>query len=93
MDLNKILFPSPKSTYTPENLYNELIYVPREEPNKFIPCLYLPYTKGSCKILLYFHGNAEDVGLAYELLEHLKNTLKVSICLILIGSCYGYGIS
>lgn len=27
---------------------------------------------------MYFHGNAEDVGLAYELLEHLKNTLKVS---------------
>ena len=33
-----------------------------------IPCLYLPYDDGSNKIIIYFHGNAEDVGLAFDLL-------------------------
>lgn len=44
----------------------------------FIPCLYLPYLGGSSKILIYFHGNAEDVGLAMELLAFVKDMLKVS---------------
>jgi len=43
-----------------------------------IPCLYLPYLGGSSKILIYFHGNAEDVGLAMELLAFVKDMLKVS---------------
>jgi len=33
-----------------------------------IPCLYLPYEEGADKIILYFHGNAEDIGLAFDLL-------------------------
>lgn len=78
MELNKILFPAPKPTYSPESLYNELLYVPRDESKStFVPCLFMPYSKGSSKLLFYFHGNAEDLGLAYELLEHLKQTLKV----------------
>jgi hypothetical protein len=44
----------------------------------FIPCLYLPYLGGSSKMLIYFHGNAEDVGLAMELLAFVKDMLKVS---------------
>ena len=43
----------------------------------FIPCLYLPYLGGSSKLLIYFHGNAEDVGLAMELLAFVKDMLKV----------------
>lgn len=42
-----------------------------KEPIKMIdhiPCLFLPYDEGSNKIVLYFHGNAEDVGLAFDLL-------------------------
>ena len=33
-----------------------------------IPCLFLPYDDGATKILIYFHGNAEDIGLAFDLL-------------------------
>ena len=33
-----------------------------------IPCLYLPYDEGSNKIIVYFHGNAEDIGLAFDLM-------------------------
>lgn len=54
-----------------------------------IPCLYLPYSQGSSKVLIYFHGNAEDIGLAYELLDHLRNTLRIHV----IGMEFcGYGI-
>eukprot|EP00357_Protocruzia_adherens_P003311 CAMPEP_0115020588 /NCGR_PEP_ID=MMETSP0216-20121206/30266_1 /TAXON_ID=223996 /ORGANISM="Protocruzia adherens, Strain Boccale" /LENGTH=305 /DNA_ID=CAMNT_0002392553 /DNA_START=48 /DNA_END=962 /DNA_ORIENTATION=- len=54
-----------------------------------IPCLYLPYHRGSSKILIYFHGNAEDIGLAYDLLDHLRNALMVHV----IAMEYpGYGV-
>jgi len=28
---------------------------------------------------MYFHGNAEDIGLSYEMLDHLRSSLKVNI--------------
>lgn len=47
-----------------------------------IPCFFFDYLDEkenleSNTILLYFHGNAEDLGLAYDLLNNLKNELKV----------------
>lgn len=33
-----------------------------------IPCLYLPYDDEASKVIIYFHGNAEDIGLAFDLL-------------------------
>ena len=51
--------------------------------------MYLPFHRGSTKLLLYFHGNAEDVGLAYELMDHLRTTLMVHV----LGVEYpGYGV-
>jgi hypothetical protein len=38
---------------------------------------------------MYFHGNAEDVGLAYELLDHLRATLMVHVLAI---EYPGYGV-
>ena len=51
----------------------------RSKRPSHIPCLFLPYTSGSSKLLLYFHGNAEDIGLSYEMLDHLRSSLKVNI--------------
>lgn len=48
--------------------------------NGFIPCLYLPYKEGvlhSNILMIFFHGNAEDIYLAYDLLRNLKKELKV----------------
>ena len=79
MELNKILFPAPKTSYTPEGLYGELMYIPRGgQTEDHVPVLYLPYNKGASKLLLYFHGNAEDLGLAYDMLDHIRITLRVS---------------
>jgi hypothetical protein len=30
--------------------------------------LFLPYEDGASKLVIYFHGNAEDIGLAFDLL-------------------------
>lgn len=36
---------------------------------QFIPCLYLPCESGGNKLIIYFHGNAEDIGLSFDLLS------------------------
>ena len=55
-----------------------------------IPCLFLKEkTVGSSKLLIYFHGNAEDVGLSYRDLDLLKKSLKINI---LAMEYPGYGV-
>jgi|LauGreDrversion4_2_1035121.scaffolds.fasta_scaffold379430_1 hypothetical protein len=54
-----------------------------------IPCLYMPNAAGSSKLLIYFHGNAEDVGLACEMLDYVRSLLKVHVLAI---EYPGYGI-
>ena len=43
-----------------------------------IPCLWIKY-KGGRKLLLYFHGNAEDVGISAEFVQMLSKNLKVKL--------------
>ena len=72
-------------------------------PHGHIPCLYLdgsynPNNSSSSsslensrkgKVLLYFHGNAEDLGITYQYLTVLKDILGVRI----IAMEYrGYGL-
>ena len=48
--------------------------------NGHIPCLYLPCeeeNRYSNTLLIYFHGNAEDIYLAYDLLRNIRKELKV----------------
>ena len=50
------------------------------KPDGYIPCLYLPYMEEdrfSNTLLIFFHGNAEDIYLAYDLLKSLRKELKV----------------
>lgn len=44
-----------------------------------MPCLYLPYLKGSNKLIIFFHGNAEDLGISYEMLDHMRSALKINV--------------
>jgi hypothetical protein len=61
------------------------------KPDGYIPCLYLPFIdemgQYSNVLMIYFHGNAEDIYLAYDLLKNLKKELKV---LIFIEICSFY---
>jgi len=56
---------------------------------KFVPCLFLPYLDGSKKCIIFFHGNAEDIGISYEMLDHLRTALKINILAV---EYPGYGI-
>lgn len=39
--------------------------------------------------MLYFHGNAEDIGLAYQLVDHLRSTLMIHVLAV---EYPGYGL-
>jgi hypothetical protein len=54
-----------------------------------IPCLYLPYDEGARKIILYFHGNAEDIGLAFDLLYMMGQKMEMHVLAI---EYPGYGL-
>jgi hypothetical protein len=90
MEINSILFPSPPPSYSPETFPEELIWVPStSHPKIKIPCLLLKSVQGSSKILIYFHGNAEDIGLAYEMTDLIRTSLMIHV---LVMEYPGYGL-
>ena len=49
----------------------------------------MPFNGGSQKLLIFFHGNAEDVGISFEMLDHLRESLKLNVLAVEYPS---YGI-
>ena len=105
MNFDGMVFPAPTPSYTYEEYKDQLFFIPKARivyncsdfsnlypaPNGIahIPCHYCPYPKGSSKILVYFHGNAEDLGRVKALMILLSEELKVHT----IAMEYpGYGI-
>ena len=64
---------------------------PVNNEKKHIPCLYIPATTSSpCpKFAIFFHGNAEDINLANEMLSHIRFTLSINV---IAPEFPGYGI-
>ena len=54
-----------------------------------IPCLYLPNDEGGNKIAIYFHGNAEDIGLAFDLLYLFGQKMQMHVLAV---EYPGYGL-
>ena len=54
-----------------------------------IPCLFLPHEEGGNKLVLYFHGNAEDIGLAFDLLYLFGQRMEMHVLAI---EYPGYGL-
>ena len=55
-----------------------------------IPCLYLPCIHGSSrKMIIFFHGNAEDLGTCYSMSDHLRSALQVNVLAV---EYPGYGV-
>lgn len=78
-----------------------LFWVPRHHPGKrraadsahdpnSVPCLLYRNPKGSKRVLLYCHGNSEDIGNSPYTLQRLAMTLK---CHAIAVEYPGYGIS
>ena len=105
MDLDWFIFPSPDSSYTYDKVKTgEILYIPKtkieeydtDEPanNRYnsIPCLYIKSNNNSPNNKIYaifFHGNAEDINLANEMLTHIRSTLSVNV---IAPEFAGYGI-
>ena len=62
---------------------------PVDAPEGFIPCLFMPYLMGSSKLLIYFHGNAEDIGLAFDLLYMFGSEMGMHVIAV---EYPGYGL-
>ena len=104
MDLDWFIFASPNSSYTPSTVkLGELLFIPKREYQdleadlpqnkkyKHVPCLFLKANSNSTvpKFALFFHGNAEDINLATEMLDHIRNTLSINV---IAPEFAGYGI-
>lgn len=60
------------------------------ENKDYVPCLYLPCLKGySRKLLIFFHGNGEDIGACYSFCDHLRTALELNLLAV---EYPGYGI-
>jgi pimeloyl-ACP methyl ester carboxylesterase len=89
MELNSILFPAPCQSYSSNDYPENLIWVPKIPDHSSIPCFLLQSKEGSSKVIIYFHGNAEDLGLSFEILDTLRCVLKVHILAV---EYPGYGV-
>ncbi|OMJ65814.1 hypothetical protein SteCoe_37582 [Stentor coeruleus] len=89
MELNSIIFPVPVQSYDADEYTEELIWVPKIPDSLSIPCFLLQYLEGSSKVVIYFHGNAEDLGLSYEIIDMLRTVLHVHILAV---EYPGYGV-
>lgn len=102
--MNAFVFPAPPSSYRCRDLVRNMLFVPRCASRKsgtdfalpspagdvaHIPCYRSECRAGSSKIVLYFHGNAEDVGKATELLDSFRDELGVHVIAM---EYVGYGI-
>jgi len=54
-----------------------------------IPCLVLRARSATNKVVLYFHGNGEDIHLARELLTHVRDHLNITVIAV---EYPGYGL-
>lgn len=105
MEFNNFIFLPPVSSYSSASKTNNLIYIPRakivdgvsrfdapvdfKKESKHIPCLYLRSDGPSTKVMIYMHGNAEDIGIAKEFLECTREHTDFHIIAV---EYPGYGI-
>jgi hypothetical protein len=65
-------------------------YSQSERINDSIPCLFVRATKKDpSKILVYFHGNAEDLGKSWKMMIYLSRKLE---CHCIAMEYPGYGV-
>eukprot|EP00927_Polykrikos_kofoidii_P065168 TRINITY_DN60957_c0_g1_i1.p1 TRINITY_DN60957_c0_g1~~TRINITY_DN60957_c0_g1_i1.p1 ORF type:complete len:336 (-),score=46.24 TRINITY_DN60957_c0_g1_i1:93-1100(-) len=89
--MGSLVFAAPCPTYHPAEFDGELLWVPRRDDEAIelgVPCLLLraPF---AARLVIYFHANAEDLGLVYPLLRLLRAQLMSHV----LGVEYpGYGV-
>jgi len=96
---NSVVFPKPTPTYNRNNTH--LIWIPKRKskpscispleagPKEGIPCLFLSVNSPTNRLVVYFHGNAEDLGMSeyffYDIMESWR-------CSVLVVEYPTYGV-
>jgi len=96
---DRFVFPAPKSSYSKETLKKYLCWIPWNEavsPDRVdderyaegIPCLWLP-AKKAAGVILFCHGNAEDLGMSFAFLRHMRDQFRMNVLAV---EYPGYGL-
>lgn len=96
---DRLIFPAPDATYNKDSFKSQLCWIPWNEavsPDKArdvryaegIPCIWLPAPR-SAGVMLFCHGNAEDLGMSYSFLRHMRDQFKMNV---LAFEYPGYGL-
>jgi len=96
---NRFIFPAPEPSYGPKSYKRHLCWIPWNEvisPKRAnderctdgIPCLWFPAPKAAT-VILFFHANAEDLGMSFAVLKHMRDQFKVNVLAV---EYPGYGL-
>lgn len=96
---DRLVFPAPKPSYTKESFKNHLCWIPWNKalsPDRVddencaegIPCMWLPAERAA-GVILFFHGNAEDLGLSHAFVQHMRDQFKMNVLAV---EYPGYGL-
>lgn len=103
-NFNSLIFPKPSPpSYTAASLPSSLILIPRALPQNLdskskskngdskavIPCLFLESLDPSDKMIIYYHGNASDIGKSLKFCKRLASGWNINILVVEYPS---YGI-
>jgi len=96
---NRFIFPAPDPSYGLQSYKRHLCWIPWNEvisPKRAsderytdgIPCLWFPAPKAAT-VILFFHANAEDLGMSFAVLKHMRDQFKVNVLAV---EYPGYGL-
>ena len=94
---NRFIFPAPRPSYGPQSYKRNLCWIPWNKvisPKRAgdvfsgIPCLWFPAPKAA-SVILFFHANAEDLGMSFAVLRHVRDQFKVNVLAV---EYPGYGL-
>lgn len=96
---NRFIFPAPDPSYGPNSYKRNLCWIPwnsvispqranDESCADGIPCLWFPAPKAAT-VILFFHANAEDLGMSFAVLKHIRDQFKVNVLAV---EYPGYGL-
>lgn len=84
-NFNGIIFPKPEPSYTKD--HPNLFAIPKNDKSS-IPIIFIKNNKNFKKVLIYFHGNAEDINISLPFVDYTCNKIK-SHALIMEYPTYG----
>eukprot|EP00435_Cladocopium_sp_Y103_P048003 s892_g14.t1 len=100
---NRFVFPAPQPSYGAQSYKRNLCWIPWNSvispkrvdeaaeasgANGGIPCLWFPAPKAAT-VILFFHANAEDLGMSFAVLRHVRDQFKVNVLAV---EYPGYGL-